>query len=434
MLKMGDVIQKKNIVLLSSFALAPLLGSTVLLFVLFLVLYTAKNFTFNKPWFRAYLPIRIIGLALIAYFCCFAILELIHSENLQTTTIALGKIFPIFVIGLLGLFLDIKKCTVKYLDIGNAAIIGVYLTIFCALFFKFLFSEYGFVINDLDVHGRLTMFSGNALPFGTMFITLSFLTLLGFTGKSPPKKLIAVSAFIIGILTVWLWNQSRGPTLSTLPLLFVTLCVIIIYFNFYRKILFYLILTLLTIILSMIFYYLKDYIIHFLHVSPLAEMIGPATTYEKWWYAYRTFFDGKPYDISVYTRMVMYSASIQTFFASPLIGHGLDGMGVAILPFLPPEWAELTYRHFHNIFINHFLAGGIFGLIALTILLVSPLITLYYNKNEKHKDAIICSFIIMTSIIFNGLTNLIFFHDLMGAFFAILILLNSIASYNKKDT
>ena len=78
------------------------------------------------------------------------------------------------------------------------------------------------------------------------------------------------------------------------------------------------------------------------------------------------------------------------------------------------------------------ISGGIFGLIALTILLVSPLITLYYNKNEKHKEAILCSFIIITAMIFNGLTNLVFFHDLMGAFFAILILLNSIASYNEK--
>ena len=435
--------QNINFVLLSSFALAPLLGSTILIFILFLVLYTVKNLTFNKQWFTAYLPIRIIGLAFISYFCCFTILELIHSENLQTATRALGKIFPIFVIGLLGLLLEIKKFPIRYLDIGNAAILGIYLTTSLALFFKFLFpvisiNGYDFVTNDLDIHGRLTMFSGNALPFGTMFITVSFLTLAGIAEKSPLNRLIAVSALIVGILTVVSWNQSRGPMLSAIPLLFITFCFITMQFKLHKKILSYLILTLLIITLSVVVYSFKGSIIHFLYFSPI-ESLGPTTSFDNYWYAYRTVLEGKPYDMSVYTRLVMYSASIKTFFVSPFIGHGLDGMGLAILPFLNSEellghasWAEITYRHFHNVFINHSLAGGLIGLVALATLLASPLITLYYNANEKNMDTIFCSLIIITSMIFNGMTNVLFFQDLLGAFFTILILINGIASYNKK--
>jgi len=429
--------QNINFVLLSSFALAPLLGSTILIFILFLVLYTVKNLTFNKQWFTAYLPIRIIGLAFISYFCCFTILELIHSENLQTATRALGKIFPIFVIGLLGLLLEIKKFPIRYLDIGNAAILGIYLTTSLALFFKFLFpvisiNGYDFVTNDLDIHGRLTMFSGNALPFGTMFITVSFLTLAGIAEKSPLNRLIAVSALIVGILTVVSWNQSRGPMLSAIPLLFITFCFIIMQFKLHKKIFSYLVLTLLIIILSVVFYSFRNSIIHFLYFSPIIESVDPTTLFDKYWYAYRTVLEGKPYDLSVYTRLVMYSASIETFFASPFIGHGLDGMSLAILPFLHSEWAEITYRHFHNVFINHSLAGGLIGLVALAMLLASPLITLYHSTNGKYMDTIYCSFIIMTSMIFNGMTNVLFFQDLLGSFFTILILINGIASYHKK--
>ena len=265
----------------------------------------------------------------------------------------------------------------------------------------------------------------------TLFVTLSFLTLLGIMEKPPIKKLIAVSALMIGLITVLLWNNSRGPSLTIGPLLLISIYYISSKAQIYRIRFFSTYLTLIALILLLCLYCIRGSIEHFLFTLPPLNPGGGNGTYEKYWFAYHTIIDFKPYDISVYTRLVMYSGSIKTFLASPIIGHGLDGMGQSILQFLPTEWAELKYRHFHNTFINHYLAAGIFGLLGLMAILFSPFLTLYFSKNRKCQDTSFFSFIIITSMICSGLTNVLLMHDLIGAFFAILIISNALTISNK---
>lgn len=428
--------QKASFLLLCSIALAPLLGSVVLLIILGLLIYAIKDLYIKTPYDESDFDFKVIGFIFIGYFCCFTILEFSHSESSLSATRALGKIFPIFVIGLLSIFLKSKKFYIRYIDIGNAAVIGIYLTLLVAVIIKTQFpvlhiNGYDFVSNSLDIHGRLTMLAGNALPFGSMFITLSFLTMLGISKKSNTQKFIAIIALILGTLTVALWNQSRGPMLSSLPLFLVTLSVIVFQLKLYRKLLFLLLLFLFIITALATLYILRENIIHFIYQSPSIETRGPTNAYEKYWYAYRTVIEGEPYDISVYTRLVMYYASIQTFFSSPMIGHGLDGMGSAVIPFLPSEWVDVKFRHFHNVYINHALAGGLLGLISLFLLLISPMIILCMNWRNRTLDSILCPLIIMISMITNGMTNVLFMHDLLGAFFVTLVLINGIANRHK---
>jgi len=429
---------KIKLLLLASFSLAPLLGSGVLIFIVALTAYATKENIKKKSSYIINSPIKVIGLIFILYFSTFTILEFFHSESLTLGIRALGKIFPIFIIGLLALLLDTKKIFLTHQDVSKAAIFGVYLTFGLIILFKFIFPN--IFLNGLDIfyeklgmdtNNRLTMLAGNALPFGTLFVTLSFLTLLGIMEKPPIKKLIAVSALMIGLITVLLWNNSRGPSLTIGPLLLISIYYISSKAQIYRIRFFSTYLTLIALILLLCLYCIRGSIEHFLFTLPPLNPGGGNGTYEKYWFAYHTIIDFKPYDISVYTRLVMYSGSIKTFLASPIIGHGLDGMGQSILQFLPTEWAELKYRHFHNTFINHYLAAGIFGLLGLMAILFSPFLTLYFSKNRKCQDTSFFSFIIITSMICSGLTNVLLMHDLIGAFFAILIISNALTISNK---
>ena len=76
-------------------------------------------------------------------------LEIFHSEGLTSAIRALGKIFPIFIIGLLALLLDIKKISLTYRDISNAAIFGIYLTFGLIILFKFIFPN--IFLNGYDI-------------------------------------------------------------------------------------------------------------------------------------------------------------------------------------------------------------------------------------------------------------------------------------------
>lgn len=429
---------KARLLLLASFSLAPLLGSTILIFIMGLTAYVTKGNIKKKSSYIINSPIKLTGLIFILYFCTFTMLEIFHSEGLTSGIRALGKIFPIFIIGLLALLLDIKKISLTHRDISNAAIFGIYLTFGLIILFKFILPN--IFLNGYDIFSeklglgvdeRLTMLAGNALPFATLFVTLSFLTLLGIMEKSPIKKLIAVSALVIGIFTVLVWSNSRGPSLTVVPLLLISLFYISSKVQIHRIRFFSTYLTLITLILILCLYYIRGSIAHFLFVLPSSSELD-LTTYEKYWHTYQTIINFKNYDLSVYTRLIMYAGSIKTFLASPIIGHGLDGMGQSILQFLPPEWAELKYRHFHNTFINHYLAAGIFGLLGLMGILFSPLLSLYFNKNRKCHDTSFCSIIIITSMICGGITNVLLMHDLIGAFFTILIVSNALASFNKR--
>ena len=134
---------KIKLLLLASFSLAPLLGSGVLIFIVALTAYATKENIKKKSSYIINSPIKVIGLIFILYFSTFTILEFFHSESLTLGIRALGKIFPIFIIGLLALLLDTKKIFLTHQDVSKAAIFGVYLTfgliIYLSLFFQIFF-------------------------------------------------------------------------------------------------------------------------------------------------------------------------------------------------------------------------------------------------------------------------------------------------------
>jgi len=404
-------------ILMLSFALAPLLGSITLLGSVVLLIFSLLHSTHKARQTKFQRPFILIGLIFIGYFCVLAFLETFQAPNIAIHIRELGKIFPIFVLGVLSCSLKNKMCKVNYVSISSAAIFGVYITVISFLFLRLISSKlpnfFEPYLNEADLYGRLTMGSGNPLPFGTLLITISFITLVGVSKKTTLNQVVSFGAFVCGVLTVVFWNQSRGPTLTSLPLAVLTLWYILNDREAEYRRTTVRIFTLSIIIISIVIFNYKYYI--------LSNIMS----------GLRSFIELKPYEESVGHRLIMYKTSWKAILNSPLIGYGITNRFTAIIPFLGNlEGGNFRYSHVHNTFLNHTLSAGVLGLLSISTIILTPLIDLYCRGIEISKEAYYFSLIVITSMLFHGLTNVLIMHDLMANFFGVLILIGAIAHYN----
>ena len=409
-------------ILLLSFVLAPLLGSITLAATIYLVSFSLFDFKYRAKEHRPEYPFKLIGLIFVIYFCSLAFLETFHAPTIITQIRELGKIFPIFVIGAFAYFLDSKRFKLTYKSVGDAAVIGIYLTLSIACFLKLLsllfpdFLAYSLGGNDLGVSGgRLTLGSGNALPFGTLLITISFITLLEISKKNSLNQIISFGAFIIGIATVIFWNGSRGPSLAGVPLLLLAVWYLVLGKELKENRVIVSLIATCVIITSAMFFTSDSKVLQNLSIG------------------LNVLLDFKPnfeIESSLGQRVVMYKAAFETFLQNPMLGYGIVNKFSSVIPILQRDGYTFTYTHLHSTFLNHMLSAGLFGLLSISVLIITPLIDLYRRKIAIPKEGYYFSLIIMISMVFNGLTNVLIMHDLIAHFFGILILTNAICHYN----
>jgi len=260
------------------------------------------------------------------------------------------------------------------------------------------------------------MGTGNALPFGTIFITFTFLTCLTYERKSILEKIISFSALVLGVLMVGFWNASRGPLLLAAPLTFLMLWYLFKNSKSEKTwepiILGSIVIILLTTSLIIAQYFGYSNIKRL--VNGLKELAYSAS-----------------YDPSVSTRLELYQAGFWAFFVNPIFGFGIGNLLESVTQFLPKN-VDFTYSHLHNMFLNHVIAGGIVGLPFLFMLVTSPLIILWQNRDIISINGIYLSFLIVITIFGAGMSNVLLFHDLLAGFFSVLILIAAIAS-NTQD-
>ena len=138
------------------------------------------------------------------------------------------------------------------------------------------------------------------------------------------------------------------------------------------------------------------------------------------------------YDASVNERLVLYDAGFKAFFVNPIFGFGIGNLLESVSQFFPED-VSFGHTHLHNIFLNHLIAGGLVGLPFLFMLASSPLLILWQKRSIITIDDIYLSLLIVITIFGAGMSNVLFFHDLLAGFFSILILIATIAS-NKQDS
>ena len=138
------------------------------------------------------------------------------------------------------------------------------------------------------------------------------------------------------------------------------------------------------------------------------------------------------HDNSVNTRLILYQAGFQAFFLKPIFGFGIGNLLEGVTQFLPKN-VYFGYTHLHNMILNHLISGGLFGLSFLFMLATSPLLFLWQKRDIITINDIYLSLLIVIVIFGAGMSNVLFFHDLLAGFFSVLILIAAIAS-NKQDS
>ena len=413
---MEKSINLKDLTLLVPILLIPIFGSLALGLILsvaiFLIFYLIiKN---NHDKIRA--PFKTLGMIFIAYFTYFAVQGFIYSSSSFQHLHDIGKIFPILVIGILALLLKANTFKISYKILSLIAVSSIYLTSILALIWRFFTPDVIILgktfAEKTGVHTRLEMGTGNALPFATIFITFAFLTCLGYEQKSIREKIISFSALILAIMIVGVWNGSRGPLLLLVPLTFLMfwyLSKLSKSEDSWRPIISGFIAL---ILIAVSFIIMQDFVNSNTKnlIAGLKELVSPGN-----------------HDQSVNERMIFYQAGLKAFFISPVFGSGIGNIMESASQFFPKN-IYLGHSHLHNIFLNHAVAGGLVGLLFLLMLATSPLLILWQKINIISINDIYLSLLIVIVIFGSGMSNVLFFHDLLGGFFSVLILIAAIAS------
>ena len=417
---MEKSINFKDLTLLVPVLLIPIFGSFALGFILCVAILLIFYFIIKKNQNNTPSQFKALGVIFVSYYTYYTVQGFFYSSDFLQHVHDTGKIFPILIIGVLALLLKPNTFKVNYRILSLVAVSSIYLTSILALIFRFFPSD-AIILGQTftqktGVLGRLEMGTGNALPFATIFITLAFLTCLGYERKSIWEKLISFSALILAVWIVGFWNLSRGPLLLVAPLIF-----LMFWYLFKNskseKTRYPLILGFLVVTLLAISFVVTQNLGHSMStnmVNGLKELV-----------------DNGSHDYSVNVRLNIYQAGVEAFLANPIFGFGIGNLSDSIRQFLPENFF-FGKSHSHNMFLNHLISGGLVGLPFLLMLATSPLLILWQKRDIISINGIYLSFLIVITIFGAGMSNVLFFHDLLAGFFSVLILIAAIAS-NTKD-
>jgi O-antigen ligase len=143
--------------------------------------------------------------------------------------------------------------------------------------------------------------------------------------------------------------------------------------------------------------------------------------------------DGGDLDTPVGVRLEMYSAGLEAFKEKPFFGHGYLNGPKEASKYADPRLRDRinNFVQLHSEYITTMVEKGLFGLLSLGILLISPTLTIVRNYS---KDNIFIRTGVISSISFVlfGLLNVSFGDTTIKAFYVILICLFLPNLYEKK--
>ena len=336
-----------------------------------------------------------VGLSFVFYFL------LIRSgltTSLSDLTFAASPMFPVAFVGLIVLLSAKTGLSVAPKAIANFAcvgIIGVYIVFFIL----------DALPNGLDIKntglrsgGRISLFTGNPIPFSMIVGGLSLLTLVGWHDRTVAGRIFSVSIAGLGAYAATVWAGSRGATLglaAASPFIIFHLTQsknwTIVYLG---------------AALALTIALVAAQSAGLMNSSILARIIN----------GFETVLTGTNIDNSNYYRMNMWVSSIAAIGDAPFLGHGLTERFWAIKPHLP-DGLNFKFSHSHNDILGSGVSGGLVGLLAaLCSFLVMPLYVLLKRGISPDQKYLAFSLTSLYVVIANS--NTIYFNDAASSFFA----------------
>ena len=266
-------------------------------------------------------------------------------------------------------------------------------------------------LNRIDSEDSTPLF--HCLNFTNIYISIfapvtalmMFLSIINYDNDSLINKLLGLAAFISGLIII----VDTSVRLSWLVFLVLTIVVSFVMFKKIVKSKF----------LLMISFVLLGIFIYFISVNNSINTRVTSVLND-----ISSFSSGKNLDTSVGLRLEMYSAGLEAFKEKPFFGHGfLNGTKEA------SKYADLkvsnriyNFVQLHSEYVTTMVEKGLFGLLSLGILLLSPILIIIrnYSKNDIYIRIGVISSI---SFILFGLFNASFGDTTIKAFYVLLICL-----------
>ena len=445
MINSDKFLKKKKIsvvdfVIVLSVVISPVVGALSLIMVFFLTVYTLIS-CLKVKYFKGLtnFPFGLLGIIFISYFTYFFLNGIVFEDDMYQLKRGIQKIVPILIIGVLALTTQNHTFSLNHKFISTLSTWSLYVMVVLAVLIFTVNPQFMFMGHTLasktQIFSRIEMGTQNALIFAIIITTLGFLSLLSFEQKTFFEKTTSLTILLICILITLFWNKSRGPFIVCLPL-----CIISIWYlwpniiNFYNqtnKKIFWMI-SALIIFLSIIFIYL------YLNLILQNETLVYLTS------GIKSIFSSNPSDSSMSLRSILWINSLEPLSLKPIFGYGISKKMDAVLPFIinSPRFYSLdsgsqhyilNFNHLHSIYFNHLISGGIFGFLILILYIFSVILVIKKANLETSRDSKYFITIVLTSLIFNGLTNVILMHELLSHFFSMLIFLSLICIKNNSE-
>lgn len=252
--------------------------------------------------------------------------------------------------------------------------------------------------------------AGNAAVFSMMSLCLMGIGGLNVSSPSKAHQILALSAVVGGIVALVI-SLTRGVGVVALPVLAL---LAVFAFARWRSIVFRPVSILVAAVAAIALYKVQ-------HL--LGGRLGETTL------EVDRLLTGIQTNRGIGERLKLWNAGWDAFLESPIWGHGIQNRMSSLVPSLNRDGLPVPgYTHAHNGFLSFALDGGILTLTGLmAVLLVPVFIALRAPRDENYNRRLFLALILFVTYFGSGMTQIMFKHDIMDAFFVFCALLLAVS-------
>jgi O-antigen ligase len=133
-------------------------------------------------------------------------------------------------------------------------------------------------------------------------------------------------------------------------------------------------------------------------------------------------YEGGDFSTSVGLRVAMWQAGLELWLQKPLFGHGAGNIRALLGSGLgQAHGLDVAFSHFHNVFINTMVEGGLAGLVGLVAMIMLPVLialdTLARAPAPAARFGATLLLVFFSMFVIAGMTNIVLHHDILDAVF-----------------
>lgn len=242
--------------------------------------------------------------------------------------------------------------------------------------------------------------AGNAAVFSIMSLCLMGIGGLNIASASRARQLLAIAAVVGGTVAL-VMSLTRGVAIALLP-------VLVLLFLFdparWRSV----------VVRPISLAILTAATIAFYSFQRMLDWRWEQTVRE-----FHRILMGQQTTKSIGERLRLWEAGRDAFLESPFWGHGIQNRMASLVPELSKDDLPIRgFTHAHNGFLSFALDGGILTLTALIAVLCAPVFIAWRAPRDANYRMRFClALIVSTTYAVSGMTQIMFKHDIMDAFF-----------------